>query len=292
MELFFKGGLVMWLLLALSIYGLAIILYKAVQCYTQNVLDRSFIEPALAQVKQGKLDDALKIVTPVRGPIARIMRVCIESVRDRNISQPAKEAEISRVGSSDVRYLETHLRGLEMVSNVGPILGLLGTEFGMIHAFANLEKAGSRVDPSMLAGGIWEALIGTVAGLGVAVPAMVAYYIFDSMIERTRATMKDVCIQIMALEEQYKRHEAEQDRKREDDRDSRRMAFEEKIRLTEYERVRQLEIRRMEEEQRLAGERNKQVQEIERMKQELEENRSAPQTTGTLKLLNPRYHNF
>ncbi len=291
MELFFKGGPIMWILALLSVYGLGIILFKIYQIWLSNLFERKYIDATLTEVKQGKLDEALAVLAPIRGPIARIMRTCIEQVKDRSVTQPAKEAEISRVGSGDVRYLEAHLRALEMISNVGPILGLLATEIGMIRAFSSLEKAGTRVDPSMLAGGIWEALIGTVAGLMVAVPALMAYYFFDSIIERTRATMKDVCIQIMALEEQYKRRELEQERARMDDRDRQRLALEEKIRLTEYDRVRQLESKRMEEELKLRGEREKQMEEIERMKRDLESNRTTAQS-DTLRLLNPKYSSF
>jgi biopolymer transport protein ExbB len=313
MEFFAKGGAIMYLLAIISVYGVAVIMFKLYQFYLANVLDRSYIEPALAQVKQGNLDEAQRVLGPVRGPVARIMRTCIEQVKDRNISQPAKEAEISRVGSSDVHYLESHLRGLELIGMIGPLLGLLGTVVGMVRAFAKLESAGTRVDPSLLAGGIWEALLTTVAGLGVAIPAVVAYYVFDGVIERVRQTMKDVCIQIMALEEEYKRRELALSQQREDEKDRQRLALEEKIRLTEYERVRQLEVKRMQEEQRLLAEHQrhtqeisrkeqevakrveevaKRVEEVERMKKELEDNRSSPQTSSTLKLLNPRYHNF
>src|SRR5262249_28066281 len=82
---------------------------------------------------------------------------------------------------------------------IAPLLGLLGTVSGMVKAFAKLELAGSRVDPAMLAGGIWEALLATVAGLTIAIPAMAAHYIFEGKVDRIRADMKDAAVRVILL---------------------------------------------------------------------------------------------
>jgi len=137
---------------------------------------------------------------------------------------------------------------------VGPLLGLLGTVIGMIAAFAKLSEAGTRVDPSQLAGGIWQALITTVGGLIVAVPAMAAYYLIDSIIERVRATMRDVTVQILALEDNYIKNEREQEKR--------------EI-LEREERARALMLEQAEANARPSG---------------------APQGTSTLHLLNPSYN--
>ncbi len=101
------------------------------------------------------------------------MRVALECVANREISQRSKEAEILRVGSGDIRYLESHLRGLEMTASVAPLMGLLGTVIGMINSFSRLSTSGTRVDPTILAGGIWEerCLTGGRAGGGHSGPA-------------------------------------------------------------------------------------------------------------------------
>ena len=83
------------------------------------------------------------------------------------------------------------LRLLELTAAVAPLIGLLGTVFGMIEAFQQLENAGSRVDPAALSGGIWEALVTTAAGLVVAIPALAAWHGFDRVLERARHTMAD-----------------------------------------------------------------------------------------------------
>ena len=205
--LFQKGGLVLYALMALSVYAVAVIIFKVIQFRKANVFDRSFIEKALIDIKHGDRGQATQTLAAIPGPIARIMLVTFECVANREMSQKSKEAEITRVGSADIRYLESHLRGLEMTAMISPLMGLLGTVIGMIVSFSKLSSAGTRVDPTILAGGIWEALLTTAGGLAVAIPALAAHYILDGIIEKVRATMKDVSVQILALEDEFRRNE-------------------------------------------------------------------------------------
>ncbi len=256
-DYFQRGGFVMYILLGLSIYGVAVILFKMYQFWNAGMFSRNtFIDKAVQEIRAGDIQKASRTLSRVRGPIARIMRVALDCVANREISQRSKEAEIARVGAADIRYLESHLRGLEMIANIGPLLGLLGTVIGMVTAFSRLEAAGARVDPSLFAGGIWEAFLCTVAGLIVAIPAIAAYYIIDSLIERVRATMRDVSIQILALEDEFKKNEKELKRK-----DALK---------------REVEMRELED----------------RVKNAASNNRSTPQQSNTLHLLNPRYSQF
>jgi biopolymer transport protein ExbB len=261
-ELFSKGGFVLYALAALSVYALAVIIFKLYQFKQSNVYDRSFIEPALREIKSGDRTKATKTLAGIKGPIARIMRVTFECVANRDMSQKSREAEISRVGSADIRYLESHLRGLEMTASVAPLMGLLGTVIGMIASFSKLSLSGSRVDPTVLAGGIWEALLTTAGGLAVAIPALAAHFILDGIIEKVRATMKDVSVQILALEDEFRRNE------------------------------RSLAVA---EAQRLEAERRVHDESLRRTRQEAEEwakgqaAESIPQKTSTLHLLNPKY---
>jgi len=140
---FQKGGLVMYGLALLSVYAVAVVIFKIIQFRKANVFDRSFIEPALREIKQGDRTRATKTLAGIRGPVARIMRVTFECVANREMSQRSKEAEILRVGSGDLRYLESHLRGLEMTASVSPLMGLLGTVIGMIMSFSKLSLSGT-----------------------------------------------------------------------------------------------------------------------------------------------------
>jgi biopolymer transport protein ExbB len=254
--IFQKGGFMMYCLMALSVYAVAVVIFKVLQFRKANVFDRSFIEPALREIKQGDRVRATRILAGINGPIARIMRVAFECVANRDMSQKSKEAEIMRVGSGDLRYLESHLRGLEMAANIAPLMGLLGTVVGMIGSFSKLSLSGTRVDPTLLAGGIWEALLTTAGGLAVAIPALAAHYVLDGVIEKVRATMKDVTVQILSLEDEFRRNE-------------RVLAVEEAKRL-EVERKTREESELVEAERRARAEAEQRATEAEQQMFELE----------------------
>ena len=76
------------------------------------------------------------------------------------------------------------MKVLEVIGGLAPLLGLFGTVLGMIEAFQQLEAAGSQVDPAILSGGIWLALLTTAAGLAVAMPAVIIYVFFDRYLEQ------------------------------------------------------------------------------------------------------------
>jgi biopolymer transport protein ExbB len=88
------------------------------------------------------------------------------------------------------------LRPLELIATIAPLLGLLGTVLGMIAAFQALQEAGNRADPATLAGGIWEALLTTAAGMAVAIPASMALTWFESVVDRLRLEMEDAATRI------------------------------------------------------------------------------------------------
>lgn len=272
-HIFSKGGVVMYGLAMLSVYAVAVVIFKIIQFRKANVFDRSFIEPALKEIKQGDRNKAFRALADIKGPIARIMRVTFECVANRDMSPKSREAEITRIGSGDIRYLESHLRGLEAIATVAPLMGLLGTVIGMISSFSKLSMAGTRVDPTLLAGGIWEALLTTAGGLAVAIPALAAHYILDGIIEKVRATMKDVSVQILALEDEFRRNERllaiEEAKRQEQERRAREE--EDRRRMIEEEQKKRLGIEQWAEEQRKTA------------------SPSTPQKTSTLHLLSPKY---
>lgn len=207
MELFDKGGIMMGVIVLLSIYALGVIVFKIWQFTSENIFARGFVDKALTDIKQGDRLTAMHDLEKIEGPLARIMRVSFACVTNREMSQKSREAEIMRVGSADLHRLESHMRGLEVSAAVAPLLGLLGTVTGLIDSFSKLGIAGTRVDPSLLAGGIWEALLCTAAGLAVAIPALGTHAVFESILGKLRVSMKDVSVQILALEDEFRKNE-------------------------------------------------------------------------------------
>jgi len=191
LDLIFKGGPVMLILLGLSIISLTIILIKLIQFLKSDLHKINKIEPALKLISQNKITEAKKILNNILHPASKIILVMLDS---KNLSEEDTEDQISVEGEKELRNLEFLLKPLEVISNIAPLLGLLGTVIGMINAFSKLEDAGSRVDPAILAGGIWEALLTTAFGLIVAIPALAAFYWLDGRVDKTREEMRHISI--------------------------------------------------------------------------------------------------
>jgi biopolymer transport protein ExbB len=199
--IFVKGGWVMFPIAALSVYALSVVLFKTFQFTRDRVGRTHFIAPVMQRVRAGNYSEAGGLLENERGPVARMMRTALTLSTSPTLAHEHRNTEVTRAGTQEVRALESHMRGLEMVYTAAPLMGLLGTVLGMVKAFAKLAESGSRIDPTILAGGIWEALITTVGGLCVAIPALIAYYMLDSIIERVRAVMRDVTMQIFTITE-------------------------------------------------------------------------------------------
>ena len=191
-----KGGAVMYVLLAFSVVGLAIVLLKVVQFQRLKLRRLGFVDDAIAKIAAGQVAEARTILAGRANPVARVMETAVETAAAPGMDEKERDAEISRVGSAEIQAMETYLGGLEVIANLSPLLGLLGTVFGMIAAFAELQSAGSEVDPTILAGGIWEALLTTAFGLSIAIPALAAFYLLEAQVERVRNAMKDSVIRI------------------------------------------------------------------------------------------------
>jgi len=194
LEFFLKGGLLMWPILLCSVIVSAIILER-LWCFYRI---RTNVGNLTAQVKrlllEGNLDEAQKLCKETRGPIAHILAVGIHIYRR---AYPKKEKIISRAGSRELRKLEKNLRGLGIIAHISPLLGLLGTVTGMIKCFMKIQELGGKVDASVLAGGIWEALITTAAGLSIAIPAIIFYHYFEGRVDNFSHQMKDAAEELL-----------------------------------------------------------------------------------------------
>lgn len=191
-----KGGPVVVVLAAMSVLATAIVLLKLYQFAALQIRARRFVDEAIDRVRGGRIEEALAGLAAVRNPIARSLEVAVRGLREWDNRQREVREEVLRVGAQQLAALESYLRGLEAVANLSPLLGLLGTVLGMIRAFQRLEEAGTRVDPSVLSGGIWEALLTTAVGLAIAIPATAALNWLDSEVERFRRDMSDAVTRV------------------------------------------------------------------------------------------------
>lgn len=190
MDLLALGGPVVAVLMLMSVYGLAIAGLKLWQFYAVRLGDRKFIEPALDAWRNDDHTIARKTLEGNANPIAQAMLLVVKG-HEAGIDESRLREEVARTAARDINVLRRHFRPLEVIGNLAPLLGLLGTVIGMIAAFNQLEAAGSQVDPSVLSGGIWEALLTTAVGLVVAIPAVAILNFLERNVERLHEDMQD-----------------------------------------------------------------------------------------------------
>ncbi|MCS7045736.1 MAG: MotA/TolQ/ExbB proton channel family protein [Gemmataceae bacterium] len=177
-ELFWLGGFAMWPLLGLSVLGAAIILDRCVALLSTAGSYRRLYRHVRAAAESGDLAQARRAARS-RHPAA----VVVADFLDHLDCDPALRRESAeRVVSQQIAWLETRLGWLGLVATLAPMLGLLGTVTGLVTAFHTIEVQGGAVQAGDLAGGIWEALITTVAGLAVGIPCAAAYHLIDQRI--------------------------------------------------------------------------------------------------------------
>lgn len=187
-----RGGPVLWVIFALSIVTLALILWKIWRFFWMGVWGGSDLDPAISAWVAGDLEGADALLRGSRGLRARVARVAMALRRDARLTDQTAREEVTRLAMAELREARAGLRTLELVAQVAPLLGLFGTVLGMIAAFQALQAAGTSADPGVLAGGIWEALLTTAAGMGVAIPAAMALTWFEAVAERAGAEIEDV----------------------------------------------------------------------------------------------------
>jgi len=174
-ELFRRGGPVMVPILFCSIVALAVVLDRVYHLRKAKVDTERFLETVSSHVKRNRIVEAMDFCDQTPGPIARIVKAGI--LKHDRPPQEIREA-IEDAGVQEVSRLERYLGVLATCAQISPLLGLLGTVTGMVTAFQVIQEkatAMTQVNPGDLAGGIWEALLTTVFGLCVAIPALVAY---------------------------------------------------------------------------------------------------------------------
>ena len=193
-----KGGMAIWAIAALSVVTLAIILWKLWRFSWTGVWRRARAEAAVRRWRSHRDDEALEIASSGRGVRARLAAAAIRCAAAPGWREEEAREETVRFAKGLLAEARAGLRALELIATIAPLLGLLGTVLGMIAAFQQLQTAGTRADPSALAGGIWEALLTTAAGMAVAIPASTALTWFESVVDRLRHDLEDIATRVFA----------------------------------------------------------------------------------------------
>lgn len=183
------GGPVIAILVVASICVMAVVIYKVWQFWAAGVGRHRALKAA---AKAYDADDRGLALTELKKSKSYLKDVVEMGMGKAPHERLQAEAEVRFMA------LERGFRFLDTVAQLAPLLGLFGTVLGMIEAFRALQDAGSNVDPSLLAGGIWVALLTTAAGLVVAMPAALVLSWLESRVESDRAVAEHLIAQLTA----------------------------------------------------------------------------------------------
>lgn len=188
-DLFCRGGLLMWPLLALSIAAVAIALERFWTLWREPADAGPTLETLETAFQEGGPPALLDAGQAAGGSVAVLTSAAVEAAADHGPEQV--QAAVETAGRDVVGGLEAPLNGLRAIAEVAPLLGFLGTVIGMIQAFDEIVRQGVG-DPAVVAKGISTALLTTAAGLSVAVPAYLLHSILSARLDRISLVLERV----------------------------------------------------------------------------------------------------
>lgn len=191
-----KGGILIIPIGLCSLVAVALIIerlwyYHRARCDTHTLYSQLY-----PLVKRKQFDRAITLCEGSRGILPKVFNIVL-----CNHQRPAEDIEklVSVAGTREIQKLSQHVRGLGIIGNVTPLIGLLGTVVGMVKTFMKIADLSGHVNPSLLAGGIWEALLTTAAGLTVAIPVIIIYHSFEGTVEKFAFQMKSYSTELIEV---------------------------------------------------------------------------------------------
>lgn len=197
-DLLVEGGVLMIPIFILFMIAIYVIVERWSALNRSHVEPTAFLNKIERMLKSGKSGtvDAKEYCDEVNKPIARIIKAGI-----RRLGRPLRDIEdaIDNAGKKEIFFLEKRMNWLATIAGVAPLLGFTGTVTGMIEAFMDIQSLQGNVNPSVLAGGIWEALITTATGLIVGLIAYGFYNFLLGKINRSIFEMENASADFLEL---------------------------------------------------------------------------------------------
>jgi biopolymer transport protein ExbB len=195
-ELVLKGGFVMIPIAIMLVIALYITIERWLTISKSGQLDSNFMSSIKDMVLNDNIIGAQTLCGRTDTPIARMLEKGIS-----RIGNPLKNIEVAveNVGKLEVYKLEKGMPWLATIAGAAPMLGFLGTVTGMISTFGSIARAGDQVNASALSGGIYEAMVTTVAGLVVGIFAYLAYNLLTAAIEKVVYKMEATSVQFLDI---------------------------------------------------------------------------------------------
>jgi len=182
-----KGGPLILVIAGASVLGLTVFIERLWATRWGRVFPQEGARSIMALIRDGRLDAALAVADKSPSPLAVMVAAGLKAAGG---DRPVVKERMEEAGLMEVGYLRRFISLLATIATVAPLLGLLGTVTGMVQVFQAVEAS---VEPQIgdLAGGIWEALLTTVAGLSVAIPAFLGHRFLESRIDRVAMHLEE-----------------------------------------------------------------------------------------------------
>lgn len=208
LDIFLKGGFIMWFILLSSIIGLAVVIDRFIVLRRAKINVPAFMVRIRGFIKKKDISGAISYCMQEKSPVANIVR---KGLKKYKYGHDRVKDAIENAGSQEISKLEKGLPVLASVAGIAPLLGFLGTVTGMIQAFMTIQDLAGAANPSDLAGGIWEALITTAFGLIIGIPALALYNYFLSSVKKLVGEMETVANDVIDVIQESGKDEADTD---------------------------------------------------------------------------------
>ena len=193
LSLFEKGGVMMYPILFSSVLMLGIAIERLYSLRRKNIVNSDFLQNVRSQWDWQDPQKTLQLCNSFDNSLSRVLKVGLLRVGGK---LDEIERAIEGAGQHEASLMNSNLRVLGAVANITPMMGLLGTVFGMIKAFNVISMSGTG-NPGLVASGISEALITTAAGMVVGIPALALYHYFRGKIDRYVFEMEEISFQLI-----------------------------------------------------------------------------------------------
>jgi len=193
------GGPIIAILGVLSIISLTLIGTKWLQLTGLNTKKKDRVK-SFDIWKSGDKKKAIDLLDKNASPLNDLVKYAMQSLINGS-NRSSLDSELTWRGNAEVLKMSKYIRIIELIAMISPLLGLLGTVLGMIQSFQELEMAQGSANASVLAGGIWQALLTTAAGLVVAIPAAVGATLLSEKVERSSQLMEGEIGRLFSIED-------------------------------------------------------------------------------------------
>ncbi|MEE2989286.1 MAG: MotA/TolQ/ExbB proton channel family protein [Planctomycetota bacterium] len=178
-DLFVRGGFVMYPLLACSIVAVCVAVERIIVFLFRAGSYRQLSDQLGHRLENNSVEDVRSWLQQRRTPLAGVADCYLEHL---GRSVQLRGELVGKQASQQITLLERRISWLSVIGHLAPMIGLLGTVWGLVDAFHQIESQGGNVQPSDLASGIWQALLTTVFGLIVALPTLAIYHFLDNRV--------------------------------------------------------------------------------------------------------------